>query len=70
MERKSACDKLGDCVIAILEEGSFWMDVFRTTMNWDEESVIRDAQEKLKQFEKFENVATLQDVQDANKKKM
>lgn len=59
MERQSICDKLGDCVIAVIAEASFWVDVFRTTMNWDEESVIRDAEEKLKQFEKFENVATL-----------
>jgi hypothetical protein len=31
-------------------------------MNWDDESIMRDAEEKLKQFEKFENIATLQDV--------
>jgi len=62
MEQRTITDRLGDCVLAIIAEAAFWVDVFKTTMNWDDESIMRDAEEKLKQFEKFENVATLQDV--------
>jgi hypothetical protein len=50
MERKTLCDRLSDCVFAIGLEAAFWVDVFQTTMQWDEESVVRNAEEKLKQF--------------------
>ena len=46
--RKSACDYLGDCFIAIMQECAFWVDVLQTTFELDEESVRRDAEEKLK----------------------
>jgi hypothetical protein len=40
-----------------------------TTMQWDEESVIKRAEERLKQFSKFETGdATLRDVQESKKK--
>jgi len=52
--RRTACDMLSDCVFAIGLEAAFWIDVFRTTMQWDEESVIRNAEERLKQFQRFE----------------
>ena len=48
--RKTACDWLSDCVFAIGLEAAFWVDVFKTTMQWDEESIIRNAEERLKQF--------------------
>ena len=67
-EKRSACDWMGDCFLAIMQELSFWADVFRTTMEMDEESIRRDAEEKLKQFAKFENTATLADVQTKTKK--
>ncbi len=54
MERKTLCDRLSDCVFAIGLEAAFWVDVFQTTMQWDEESVVRNAEEKLKQFQRFE----------------
>jgi hypothetical protein len=50
MERKTMCDRLSDCIFAIGLEVAFWVDVFQTTMQWDEESVVRNAEEKLKQF--------------------
>jgi hypothetical protein len=53
---RSMGDMLGDCVLAIIQEFFFWIDVFKTVMQWDEESVKRDAEERLKQFEKFETL--------------
>lgn len=32
------CDKFGDCIIAVLDEVKFWVEVFQATMEWDEES--------------------------------
>ena len=41
-----------------------------TTMQWDEESVVRRAEERLKQFSKFEKgEATLKDVHRKTAKK-
>ena len=39
--RKSMCDRVGDCAIAVLEEGKFWIEVFTEFMEWDEESQQR-----------------------------
>lgn len=54
---------MGDCFLAIMQEAAFWLDVFKTTMEWDEESLARNAEEKLKQFAKFETDMTLRDSQ-------
>lgn len=37
MEKKGCCDKMGDCVLAVLDECKFWVEVFLAVMEWDEE---------------------------------
>jgi len=32
------CDRVGDCVLVVLDEGKFWIEVFTEFMEWDEES--------------------------------
>jgi len=42
-QAKSCYDCLSDCALAIVQEAAFWVDVFQTTMQWDEESIRRNA---------------------------
>ena len=35
---KGACDRLGDCMVIIVDEAKFWVEVLQDYMGWDEES--------------------------------
>ena len=36
--KKSACDYMSDCAMAVIDEGKFWVEVFTEFMEWDEAS--------------------------------
>ena len=44
---ESICDKFGDCVLAVLDEGKFWIEVFSAFMEWDEEGRQKWADEQM-----------------------
>ena len=50
--KKSFCDYVGDCALAALDEGKFWIEVFTEFMEWDEEGQQRHAERQLEQLRK------------------
>ena len=45
--RRSVCDTLGDCAMAVIDEGKFWVEVFTEFMEWDEEGRQKWADEQM-----------------------
>ena len=44
------CDYAGDCALAIIDEGKFWVEVFTEFMEWDEMSQQRWADAQMRKL--------------------
>lgn len=47
---RSICDRVGDCALAIIDEGKFWVEVFSEFMEWDEMSQQRWADAQMRKL--------------------
>ena len=47
---KGACDRLGDCMVFIVDEAKFWVEVLQDYMGWDEESQERWANDQIRRM--------------------
>lgn len=47
---KGACDRFGDCMVVIVDEAKFWVEVLTDYMGWDEESQERWANDQIRRM--------------------